>query len=118
MGDKALYNSTTFLWITDFLTDRTQQVLLEGHKSSTASVFSGVPHGTMLGPLLFLLYINDLAERTTSDARLFADDCLLYRSVTVKTESDILQRDLDALISWEEDVLPDGISPGEVCIIT
>ena len=56
-------------------------------------MLSGVTQGTVLGPLL---------ERTTSDARLFADDCLLYRPVTVKADTDTLQRDLDALISWED----------------
>ena len=93
---------TILRWITDFLTDKTQQVQLEGRKSSTAPVLSGVPQGTVLGPLLFLLYINDLSERTTSDVWLFADDCLLYKQLP-DTDTDTLQRYLDALISWEED---------------
>jgi hypothetical protein len=57
-------------------------VLLDGVKSSEKEVLSGVPQGTVLGPLLFLSFINDLPDVTTSsDARLFADDCLLFRHV-------------------------------------
>jgi hypothetical protein len=48
--------SNTFLWIQDFLSHRMQEVQLEGHKSTTADVLSGVPQGTVLGPLLFLLF--------------------------------------------------------------
>ena len=76
---------------------------LHSSERISAPALSGVPQGTVLGPLLYLLYINDLPEKTTSDARLFADDCLLYRPVTVKADTDTLQRDLDALIRWEED---------------
>ncbi|KAK3096436.1 hypothetical protein FSP39_000095 [Pinctada imbricata] len=88
-------------WISDFLISRTQQVVLEGTASSTADVLSGVPQGTVLGPLLFLSFINDMPEVTTSDIRLFADDSLLYRRITSTRDSDTLQQDLAALEKWE-----------------
>jgi hypothetical protein len=67
----------TLEWIKQFLTNRTQSVILENHKSDPLDVVSGVPQGTVMGPLLFLAYINNLPEATSSSARLFADDCLL-----------------------------------------
>ena len=66
-------------WIEDFLSERTQRVLVEGQHSSSAKVTSEVPQGTVVGPLLFLVFINDLPECVKSTPRLFADDCLLYR---------------------------------------
>ena len=88
-------------WIRDFFTSRTQQVVLEGATSTTADVLSGVPQGTVLGPLLFLTFINDMPEVTSSDIRLFADDSLLYRCITSSRDSAILQQDLAALERWE-----------------
>ena len=93
--------NNTILWIQDFLSHRTQEVQLEGHKSTTADVLSGVPQGTVLGPLLFLLFINDLPESTESDARLFADDCLLFRPIRNNRDTQILQNDLNSLEEWE-----------------
>ena len=61
------------------LTNRTQQVVCDGSISKLANVTSGVPQGSVLGPLFFLLFINDLPESVHSSCRLFADDCLLYR---------------------------------------
>ncbi len=69
----------TLGWIEGFLSNRKQRVLVDGVTSPWASVHSGVPQGTVLGPLLFLAYINDLPNYTESPIRLFADDCLLYR---------------------------------------
>ena len=88
-------------WISSFLGDRKQQVLLENCHSSSAEVLSGVPQGTVLGPLLFLAYINDLPEVTkSSNARIFADDTLLFRPITNQHDSDLLQQDLTALEEW------------------
>ena len=66
----------TILWIQNFLTTLTQKVVVDGSFSETAHVGSGVPQGTVLGPILFLCYINDLPSSVSSDVRLFADDCL------------------------------------------
>lgn len=70
--------------------------------SSQDDVLSGVPQGTVLGPLLFLAYINDMPECTSSDVRLFADDSLLYRSIVTVEDNLLLQKDLDALEKWEK----------------
>ena len=68
-------------WTASFLKTRSQSVLVEGKYSKPAKVLSGVPQGTVLGPLLFLIHINDLPSVVTSQVRLFADDCLMYRPV-------------------------------------
>lgn len=88
-------------WIKDFLSNRTQSVLLEGHKSGPLDVISGVPQGTVIGPLLFLAYINDLPQSTFSEARLFADDCLVYRKIKNVKDTETLQDDLNKLQEWE-----------------
>ena len=66
-------------WIQDFLIGREQTVIINGSKSSPITVNSGVPQGTVLGPLLFLIYINDLPNciNTGTKVRLFADDCII-----------------------------------------
>jgi hypothetical protein len=92
----------TWKWVQDFLNKRTQKVLLDGVTSSCADVISRVPQGTVMGPLLFLTFINDLPEHTTSDVRLFADDCLLYRHIRNDEDAAALQNDLTSLQQWEE----------------
>ena len=74
-------SGTTHAWISSFLTQREQRVVVDGEASSSCTVDSGVPQGTVLGPLLFLCHINDLPKCVTSQVRLFADDCLLYRPI-------------------------------------
>ena len=93
-------NNFIMTWIKSWLTQRTQCVVVDGISSSSVSVLSGVPQGTVLGPLLFLIYINDIASDVSSSIRLFADDCILYRTIKCEADSIILQRDLDILSQW------------------
>ena len=74
--------------------------MVNGIKSDWAPVVSGVPQGTVLGPLLFSLYINDISADIESEIRLFADDCVCYREIKNKEDTLKLQRDIDRLGSW------------------
>ncbi len=96
-------HGNTLRWIESFLSNRTQQVVVEGETSPIAPVTSGVPQGTVLGPLLFLVYINDLPQSVSSIARLFADDSLLYRRIRSALDTTIIQQDLNKLQQWEND---------------
>ena len=87
-------------WIKSWLTQRTQSVVVDGTSSSQVSVLSGVPQGTVLGPLLFLLYINDIANKVSSSICLFSDDCILYRVIKCENDSIILQCDPNLLSQW------------------
>ena len=84
---EKLYN-----WIPKNLTMRTQQVVLEGVSSSSITVTSGVPQDTVLGHLLFIFYLNDLPEGISSQVRLLADDCILYREINTLNDCQDLKR--------------------------
>jgi hypothetical protein len=78
------------VWIRKFLTGRTQRV--GGEQSDEARVTSGVPQGSVLGPFLFLAYVNDIGRNIDSNIRLFADDCVIYRKILTSEGVIKLQR--------------------------
>ena len=92
----------TLDWIESFLSDRSQRVVVEGEQSDPAPVTSRVPQGSVLGPILFLVFINDLPKCVGSSCRLFADDTIVYKEISSPADSAALQQDLEALQRWEE----------------
>ena len=90
-------------WITSYLTNRKQHVVVGGESSQDAPVLSGVPQGSVLGPLLFLVYINDVSNVLLSDGsilNLYADDMLLYKSMKSFEDYSHLQLDIDCISDW------------------
>ena len=90
-------------WIFSFLNNRTQRIVLDGVSSPECSVLSGVPQGTVLGPTLFSIYINDLPETILySSVKLFADDCILYKAIRTPDDVKKLQVDLSTFQDWQQ----------------
>jgi hypothetical protein len=89
-------------WFKDYLTDRKQRVTIDGHHSTWLPVTSGVPQGSILGPLLFLLYINDLPTKLNNDTdcAIFADDTKIGRPIQSPDDETKLQQDIDNLSTW------------------
>ena len=95
-------------WLTDYLTLRKQQVVVNGAKSCLASVTSGVPQGSVLGPLLFSIYINDITEvplSPTSSLVMYADDILYHRLIRDTCELEEVQSDVTKLEEWSDNHL-------------
>lgn len=88
-----------YKWIEDFLKNRTQRVRVGDSYSSTSDVLSGIPQGSILGPILFTIFINDLPEGIHSCCHIFADDTKIYNSANNHT---ILQNDINLLQKWAE----------------
>ena len=89
----------TLFWIGNFLTGRSQ-VIVNGCSNNPTNVMSGVPHRTVVTPLLFLCYIKDLPENVSSEVRLYADDVLIYNTIHSKEDCLMLQEDLNSLQLW------------------
>ena len=106
-------------WIEQFLTDRTQQVVVENKFSALTPVISGVPQGSVLSPLLFLVFINDLPISIDSLVKLYTDDVLMYRSINDVSDHQILQDDLNKLVHWSNIwLMPFNLNKCEHLIIT
>ena len=89
-------------WIAAFLDGRRQRVSVNGSKSSWSPVTSGIPQGSVLGPILFVCYINDMPEVADSSVHMFANDTKIYRQITTQTDQEILQTDLKQLKEWSK----------------
>lgn len=87
-------------WLMNFLTERKQRVVIGKIKSSWVEVLSGVPQGSVLGPLLFLIYINDMPSSVQNILKLFADDSKLIAQIRNQLDLDQVQLDLDSLVKW------------------
>ena len=92
----------TLNWIRSFLHDRTQQVVVNGSMSNIAPVISGIPQGTVLGPVLFVIYINDLLDDVSSDGLMFADDTKIFRQISSLEDALHLQDDLKKMEKWSD----------------
>ena len=92
-------------WISSYLTCRSQKVVVEGAISRSKPVVSGVPQGSVLGPLLFLIYINDVTNIELSPGTLlslYADDMLLYKQINSLNDYTDLQTDINKISGWAD----------------
>ena len=98
------FNGSLLAWFGSYISDRKQRVVIEGESSDWLPVISGVPQGSILGPVLFLLYINDMVSHVSdgSQVSLFADDAKVIRTISCRLDYIILQRDLNNLLTWSK----------------
>ena len=92
-------DSRVFFWVREFLVGL-HRVRVGGELSKEVKVTSRVPQGSILDPLLFLVYVNDIWRNIDSSIRLFTDDCIIYRKITSKNDVEKLQKDVDTLGEW------------------
>ena len=93
------------IWLENFLRGRKHTISVNGSKSSWGDVESGIPQGTILGPILFILYINDLPNKIKSYMKIFADDTKLYSKVDTIREVEEIKNDLEHIEQWSRDWL-------------
>ena len=95
-------NSNVLEWIKAFLRNRRQIVDVNGTKSDPATVLSGIPQGSVLGPILFVKYVNDLPEVVKFGTYLFRDDTEIFQQMTTKEDVLQLQSDINSLEQWSQ----------------
>ena len=96
------FHSKTIAWIEYFLKDRWMRVRVRGSYSGWFEMISGVPQGSVLGPILFLLYVNDLPSWIQNSMKMFADDTKVWQKIVEDSDSSFLQADLKSLEEWSE----------------
>ena len=89
-------------WLADFLTGRTQVVNIKGESSEAKHIKSGIPQGSVLGPFLFLLFVNDIPELVKSMLYLFADDNKIWRVIANRKDKELLQTYLETVFNWSK----------------
>ena len=95
-----------FEWFSDYLHNRHQRVVIQGQSSSWGKVCAGVPQGSVLGPLMFLIYINDIVDIVRSNIKMFADDTSLYLTIdNPVTAAQTMNMDLSKIDQWSKDWL-------------
>ena len=90
------------IWIMNFLTGRDQEVMVRGRKSRIFLLVSGVPQGSVLGPLLFLIFIGDISEGVSAVILIYVDDSKVHQIVNNKDDVQGLQDNLDHIYRWEK----------------
>ena len=109
--------------LTNYLSNRRQRVILNGQVSNWAPVLSGVPQGSVLGPLLFLIYVNDLEDGIKSQIRFFADDTSIFSvvndpNITARELNDDLNTISEWAVQWKMSFNPDPTKPAEEIIFS
>ena len=123
MDKLAALNINAYLlqWLWDYLSNRSQYVAVNGTASHLTRVTSGVPQGSVLGPLLFLIYINDITDNHSLNCSLslYADDILLYRTINSQRDFTLLQQDINALQRWcNQNIMKFNVSKCKYMIIS
>lgn len=112
-------NGNLLRWFADYLEDRLQRVIINGNSSVWGKIKAGVPQGSVLGPLLFLVYINDITEVVSTSIRLFADDTCVYITVDKDNENvstDLINNDLSNILKWADQWLVTFSAPKTKCM--
>ena len=101
MKTKFAIKGKVFKWLEAFLENRTQQVIIEGTKSKKSKVVSGAVQGSCLGPILFLLYIQDMSEELITKPKLFVDDAKIKEKIEDEEDVIKMQENLETLYRWQ-----------------